>query len=121
MGYYISYGYLDQEGLTVGNTTKSKRHNIRTKLNTVIADRLDVTANFGYTYRDYTTPSGGFSEGGGALYSAMSISPLIPVRFTDGRWGYGGGSANPVALLYDSGTNDLPSLAFTMLVNSSFR
>ena len=81
MGYYISYGYLDQEGLTVGNTTKSKRHNIRTKLNTVIADRLDVTANFGYTYRDYTTPSGGFSEGGGALYSAMSISPLIPVRF----------------------------------------
>lgn len=109
MGYYISYGYLDQEGLTVGNTTKSKRHNIRTKLNTVIADRLDVTANFGCTYRDYTTPSGGFSEGGGALYSAMSISPLIPVRFTDGRWGYGGGSANPVALLYDSGTNDFSS------------
>lgn len=108
MGYYISYGYLDQEGLTVGNTTKSNRHNIRTKLNTTIAKRLDITANFGYTTRQYSSP-GDFNAGSGAIYSAMTISPIVPVKFTDDRWGYGGGSANPVALLYDSGTNTFKS------------
>lgn len=108
MGYYVSYGYLDQEGLTVGNTTKSQRHNIRTKLNTKIAKILDVTANFGYTTRQYSSP-GDFNSDGGAIYSAMTISPIIPVKFTDGRWGYGGGSANPVALMHDSGTNTFKS------------
>lgn len=105
MGYYVSYSYLDQDGLTVGNSTKSARHNIRTKLNTTIAKIVDITANFGYTTRTFTTPSGGFDGGGGPIYSAMTISPIIPVKFTDGKWGYGGGSANPVALLHDSGTN----------------
>lgn len=109
MGYYISYGYLDQEGLTVGNTTKSHRHNIRLKLNTTIAKIVDVTANIGYTNREYSSPAGEFKSGSGAIYSAMSISPVIPVKFTDGRWGYGGGSANPVALLHDSGYNNFES------------
>lgn len=112
MGYYISYGYLDQEGLTVGNSVKSTRHNIRTKLNTTVASILDLSANISYTKRNYTTPSGGIggdNGDGGAIYTAMSISPVIPIKFTDGGWGYGGGSANPVALLYDSGTNDFIS------------
>ena len=113
MGYYFSYSLLDQEGLTVGNTTNSTRHNLRSKVNTRIANILDVTANLGYTDRSYETPSGGFSSGGGAIYTVMRISPVIPTRFTDGRWGYGGGSANPIALLYDSGQNMFRSQEFS--------
>lgn len=109
MGYYFSYGYLNQEGLTVGSSTNAIRHNIRTKLNTRIADRLDITANIGYTKREYAVPSGGFDSDNGALYSAMRISPVIPSKFDDGGWGYGGGSANPVALLYASGQNQFSS------------
>lgn len=109
MGYYVSYGYLDQEGLTVGNATRSHRHNIRTKLNTTLGGLLDLTANFSYVNRTYSTPASDFKSDGGPIYSAMTISPVIPVRFTDGRWGYGGGSANPVALLHDSGTNRFQS------------
>lgn len=109
MGYYVSYGYLDQEGLTVGNTTRSHRHNIRTKLNTTLGGLLDLTTNFSYVNRTYSTPASDFKSDGGPIYSAMTISPVIPVRFTDGRWGYGGGSANPVALLHDSGTNRFQS------------
>jgi TonB-linked SusC/RagA family outer membrane protein len=109
MGYYLSFGYLDQEGLTVGSTTDAIRHNIRTKINTRIANLLDITANIGYTTRKYAMPSGGFDSDNGALYSAMRISPVIPAYFTDGGWGYGGGSANPVALLYASGQNKFNS------------
>lgn len=113
MGYYFSYSLLDQDGLTVGSATNSLRHNIRSKVNTRIANLLDVTANMGYTDRTYAMPSGGFASGSGAIYTAMRISPVIPTRFTDGRWGYGGGSANPIALLYDSGENNFRSQEFS--------
>lgn len=113
MGYYFSYSLLDQDGLTVGSTTNSKRHNIRSKVNTRVANLIDVTANMGYTDRNYATPSGGFSSASGAIYTAMRISPVIPMRFTDGNWGYGGGSANPIALLYDSGQNKFRSQEFS--------
>ncbi len=109
MGYMLSYGYLDQEGLTVGNSAKSIRNNFRAKLSTKVASIIDITGNIGYTARKYSTPSGGFGNEGGPLYTAISISPVIPIKFTDGRWGYGGGSANPIALLYDSGTNEFKS------------
>ena len=113
MGYYFSYSYLDQEGLTVGSTTNSSRHNIRSKVNTRVANFIDVTANMAYTDRKYATPSSGFSSTGGAIYTAMRISPVIPVKFTDGGWAYGGGSANPVALLHDSGQNMFNSQEFS--------
>lgn len=109
MGYFFSYGFLDQEGLTVGSTTNSQRHNLRTKINTRVANFLDITANLAYTNRSYAMPSGGFGSDGGAIYTALRISPVIPERFQDGRWGYGGGSANPVALLFDSGQNNFTS------------
>ncbi len=109
MGYYFSYSFLDQDGLTVGSTTNSQRHNIRTKVNTRVANFFDITANLAYTSREYAMPSGGFGSDGGAIYTAMRISPVIPERFQDGRWGYGGGSANPVALLFDSGQNKFAS------------
>lgn len=113
MGYYLSYSYLDQDGLTVGSTTNSLRHNLRAKINTLVANFIDITANMGYTSREYETPSSDFDSGGGAIYTAMRISPVIPERFQDGSWGYGGGSANPVALLYDSGQNKFKSQEFS--------
>lgn len=113
IGYYLSYSYLDQEGLTVGNSTESNRHNIRMKLNTKVLDRVSLDANMSYTDRNYTQPSSGFTSAGGAIYTAMRISPLIPSYFTDGKWGYGGSSANPVALLSESGYNRFESQEFS--------
>lgn len=43
MGYLLSYGYLNQDGLTVGKSTHTNRHNIRLKLNTRVANRFDIT------------------------------------------------------------------------------
>ena len=113
MGYLISYGYLDQDGLSVGQSTSSKRNNIRLKLNTQVAERIDITANMGYVDRKYNAPNNGFSAAGGSLYNAMRTRPLVPVRFTDGGWGYGGGQSNQVAYLTDGGTQEFSSQEFT--------
>lgn len=88
MGYLISYGYLDQEGLLTGNAATTTRHNIRLKLNTKVADLIDLDANIAYVDRKYSAPTGTLGIAEGAIYNAMRTSPLTPVRFTDGRWGY---------------------------------
>lgn len=113
MGYLISYGYLNQEGLTVGESTNSTRHNIRLKLHTKVAERFEITANMGYIDRNFTAPNAAFEADGGVLYNAMRTRPLVPVRFTDGKWGYGGGQSNQVAYLTDGGAQNFSSQEFT--------
>ena len=102
-GYMLSYRYFDQKGLTVGNSTGEKRHNIRFKINTKLIDRLTLSSNIGYTSSKVTAPVNSLTSGGGAIYSAMRIAPNAPIYYTDGSWAYGGGNTNPVAVLYDGG------------------
>lgn len=113
MGYLFSYGMLNQEGLLVGNSTESKRHNLRLKLNTKVADIITLNANIGYIDRKHTSPNAGFNAASGIIYNAMRTSPTTPVRFTDGNWGYGGGQTNQVALLHDGGGQEFTSQEFT--------
>lgn len=56
-----------------------------------------------YTDVDNWTPASSDSENSGLFYQALRSSPLTPVKFTDGQWGYGGSSANPIAQAYDGG------------------
>ena len=102
-GYMLSYRYFDQKGLTVGNSTGEKRHNIRFKINTKLIDRLTLSSNIGYTSSKVTAPVNSLTSGGGAIYSAMRIAPNAPIYYTDGSWAYGGGNTNPVAVLHDGG------------------
>lgn len=113
--YYLSYGFLKEGGLVTGDNFKANRHNIRVKFNTTLMDRVEVAANLGYIERDYS----GSSAGTGVIYSAHSILPLVPVRFTTGGWGYLGGQRNPVAIATDGGTNDFGSQELTGNLNAS--
>ncbi|WP_266202718.1 SusC/RagA family TonB-linked outer membrane protein [Pontibacter kalidii] len=115
INYFMSYGYLKEGGLVVGDGFKANRHNLRAKISTTLMDRLDVTANIGYIDRAYSGPA----TGTGPIYSALSIVPLVPVRFTTGGWGYLGGQSNPVAVATDGGTNDFGSQEFTGNLNAS--
>ncbi len=117
INYFLSYGYLNEGGLVVGDSFKANRHNVRAKLSTTIIDRLDVSANVGYIDRSYA----GAAAGTGPIYSALSIIPLVPVRFTTGTWGYLGGQSNPVAVATDGGTNDFGSQEFTGNLNASVK
>ena len=107
--YFASYGFLKEGGLVTGDNFKANRHNVRVKFNAKLLDRVDVAANLGYIERDYTESSAGT----GVIYSAHSILPLVPVRFTTGGWGYLGGQRNPVAIATDGGTNDFGSQELT--------
>lgn len=107
--YYLSYGLLKEGGLVTGDNYHSQRHNMRAKFNTTVLDRVEINTNIGYIDRNYV----GSAAGTDPLYNALTIIPLVPVRNTDGGWGYIGGSSNPVAVANDSGTNDFNSEEFT--------
>jgi TonB-linked SusC/RagA family outer membrane protein len=113
LSYYLSYGYLKQDGLITGDNYGADRHNIRLRLNTKLIDRLELDANIGYIDRKYNESSEDIGEAGGPIYASHQISPLVPVRFTTGGWGYLGGSRNPVAVATDGGYNDFASQEFT--------
>ncbi|MEO6915336.1 MAG: TonB-dependent receptor [Chitinophagaceae bacterium] len=111
--YYVSYGYLNQDGLVTGDNYGANRNNLRLKLSTKVVDRLDLDFNLGYVDRKYTESSEGLDESSGPLYASHQISPLVPVRFTTGGWGYLGGSRNPVAVATDGGSNAFASQEVT--------
>jgi len=107
--YYASYGYLGEGGLVVGDNFKAGRHNARLRLNTEVFDRIKLDGNLGYVDRAYD----GSASGTSPLSAAISIRPLVPVRFTNGSWGYHGGQSNPVAWAQDGGTNSFTSQEIT--------
>lgn len=56
--YFMSYGYLDQDGLVVGDAFKTKRHNARINVNTEVFDRLKINGNVSFV--DYYRNASGF-------------------------------------------------------------
>lgn len=113
--YYLSYGNLKEGGLVTGDNYEAQRHNVRAKFNTTVLDRIDINTNIGYIDRNYR----GSAAGTDPLYRALTIIPLVPVKNTEGGWGYIGGSSNPVAVANDSGTNDFSSEEFSANVEAA--
>lgn len=113
INYYMSYGLLKEGGLITGDNYNADRHNVRMRLNTTLMDRLSIDANMGYIHRDYSGSAEGIAQAGGPIAAAMSINPLVPVRFTTGGWGYHGGQRNPIAVTTDGGTNVFASQEVT--------
>lgn len=113
MNYYVSYSFLKEGGLITGDAFNANRHNARMRLSSTLFDKLQLDANLGYVDRAVNGSSAGVAAGSGVIYTSHVISPLVPVRFTTGGWGYLGGSANPVAIATDGGTNDFSSQELT--------
>ncbi len=113
--YYASYGYLNEGGLVIGDNFKAHRHNARLRLNTQLLDRLNIDGNLGYVDRSYD----GSANGTQALSAATSIRPLVPVRFSNGSWGYHGGQSNPVAIATDGGNNSFTSQEITANISAT--
>ena len=121
LGYYMSYGYLSTSGLAVGDAYHSARNNIRMKVNSELFDRINLEGNFSYSELDNWTPTSSDSGDGGLFYQALRSSPLVPVRFTDNQWGYGGSSANPLAIATDGGFTNYRSQQTTLNMNAEVR
>ena len=114
LSYYVSYARQDQKGLVVGNQYDATRNNARLRLNaTKILDIIDIDGNIGFIDRLQNQPADETVVAGGPIYQTLTASPLTPVYFTNGTYGYGGGSANPVATATAGGFNKLASQDFT--------
>jgi len=112
--YYLSYGRQDQEGLVEGDQYKFWRNNVRARLNAIrLFDFIDIDGNLGYIDRMQNQPAGGTDGDQGPIYTSLTMSPLNPVKFTNGKWGYGGGSSNPLAIATDGGYNNFRSQEVT--------
>jgi len=113
LSYYASYGRLNQAGLVVGDQYKATRNNTRLRLTSKnLLDLIDLDANLNYIDREQNQPAGGTDHNTGPIYTTLTMSPLDPVRFENGTWGYGGGSSNPVAIATDGGYNNFTSQEF---------
>ncbi len=127
MNYYVSYGFLKEGGLITGDSYNANRHNARLRVSSTLFERLNIDANLGYIDRGVSGSSAGIGAGSGPIYTAHVVSPLVPVRFGNGNWGYLGGSVNPIAIATDGGTNDFTSqeitanLQATLNITSDFR
>ncbi|WP_217602728.1 TonB-dependent receptor [Chitinophaga sp. GbtcB8] len=112
--YYLSFGRQNQDGLVVGDQYSAVRNNVRARLNAMrLFDIVDIDGNLGYIDRTQNQPAGGTDGDSGPIYTSLTMSPLNPVKFSNGTWGYGGGSSNPVAIATDGGYNNFKSQEVT--------
>lgn len=126
-GYYMSYGYLDQDGLVVGDPYSSKRHNARLSVNTELYDRLRLNGNISFV--DFYRQENGASGTTGVFRAVQRVSPLLPVKWKteeNGQWvdtdHYAYSSLmNPVDVAYNSGYNKRNSRTFSGQINASLK
>lgn len=126
--YYMSYGFLDQTGLIVGDPYSSSRHNIRLRLITDLTDRLRIDGNVSFV--DFYRKDAGGAGTAGVFRLVQRISPLLPIKWQlpsdDGNWqdspywSYGSVS-NPVRVAYESGYAKNYSRTFNGNFNATLR
>ena len=80
-GYYMSYGYLNQDGLIVCDPFSSKRHNARLSMNTELYDRLKINGNISFV--DFYRQENGVSGTTGVFRTVQRLSPLHPVKWKE--------------------------------------
>lgn len=79
MNYYVSLGYLDQDGIQEGSN--QKRLTTRVKVDYQAKKWLKVGANFNYSKYDYSQTSEG-TIGTGTIWSTIKTqAPIYPVYF----------------------------------------
>jgi TonB-linked SusC/RagA family outer membrane protein len=120
--YYLSGGYLDQEGIVVGSAFK--RYNFDVKLESKVKDWLTMGANAAMGISDEDITLNGDSNG--IISSTILSTPDVAVRNLDGTYagppkdGSQGSWINPVASALMN-TNNLIKKSFSGNFYSTFR
>ncbi|MBL3658701.1 SusC/RagA family TonB-linked outer membrane protein [Fulvivirga sediminis] len=81
--FYLSFGYLNQEGIVVSDISEYERYNIRLNSTHNVAKWLKVGQNLGYSREKSIGLGNTNSEFGGPLSSAINLDPLTPVVVKD--------------------------------------
>ncbi|MCF0069160.1 TonB-dependent receptor [Dyadobacter sp. CY261] len=81
--FYLSLGYLDQEGIVATDISKYKRTSIRLNSEHKLAKWLTFGQNLGYSHDKSVGLGNTNSEFGGPLSSAINLDPITPAVITD--------------------------------------
>jgi TonB-linked SusC/RagA family outer membrane protein len=99
--YFVSYGFLHQEGILNVYDDKYQRHTINMDLTADIKPWLVLGAKAKYTYGYEDHPSGGMSNSGLGAYTGVlkaDLPSFMPVYHPDGSFAGQGSITNPVAV-----------------------
>ncbi|NCD71514.1 TonB-dependent receptor [Mucilaginibacter agri] len=81
--YYVSFGYLNQDGIVLKDVSNYKRYNFAVNTNSKLKKWLTVGENFAYTYINNQGSFNTNSEFGGPLSSSLNLDPITPVLQTN--------------------------------------
>jgi|TARA_B110000908_G_scaffold171479_1_gene234388 TonB-linked SusC/RagA family outer membrane protein len=81
--FYVSFGFLDQEGIVMSNISNYTRKNIRLNSTHKITDKITFGQTLGYSNEKNVGIGNTNSEFGGPLSSAINIDPITPLVETD--------------------------------------
>lgn len=81
--FYLSFGYLDQEGIVASDISNYERYNFRINSTHKLAKWLTIGENIGYARNKSIGLGNTNSEFGGPLSSAINLDPITPVVITD--------------------------------------
>lgn len=81
--FYVSFGYLDQEGIVMSNISNYLRKNIRLNSTHKISDKITFGQSLGYSNEKNVGIGNTNSEFGGPLSSAINLDPITPIVETD--------------------------------------
>jgi TonB-linked SusC/RagA family outer membrane protein len=81
--FYLSFGYLDQEGIVATDISRYKRTSIRLNSEHKLAKWLTFGQNLGYAHDKSVGLGNTNSEFGGPLSSAINLDPITPAVITD--------------------------------------
>src|SRR5690606_34221630 len=81
--FYLSFGYLDQQGIVASDISNYERYNFRINSTHKLAKWLTIGENIGYARNKSIGLGNTNSEFGGPLSSAINLDPITPVVITD--------------------------------------
>ncbi|RIH62779.1 SusC/RagA family TonB-linked outer membrane protein [Mariniphaga sediminis] len=125
--YYMSYGFVNQDGLIVSDPYESNRHNFKARITTDLSNWLKVDGNISYI--DFYKKDAAASGTSGVFRLAQRISPLLPVMWQEDR-GNGwedsdiysfGAVSNPVNIAKNSGYDKLRSRIANGIFNAELK
>lgn len=99
--YFLSYGYMDQQGILNIYDDSYKRHTISMDVTSDVKSWLTIGAKAKYTHGNEDHPSGGMANSGLGAYTGVvkgDLPPFMPVIHPDGSYAGQGTFTNPFAV-----------------------
>ncbi|WP_447642459.1 MULTISPECIES: SusC/RagA family TonB-linked outer membrane protein [Chitinophagaceae] len=116
--YFVSLGYLNQDGIYKNGVTNYKQYSFRSNIDANVTDRLKVSLYLSGREEDRVYPTAGAGDIFRSIYRAYATIPAI---YPNGLPSYGIEGSNPVMMATDTGgINKNPVQVFNGILKGSY-